>query len=218
MYESCTMSSIPELAELIFPVRCISCSALGIKLCTQCRKSWIPHIYRTSFSGEIRLNAFSAVQYSLIAKKILIASKETGLKLADTLIEDSLQTVIKDVLAHDWVDFIVPIPSRKAAARSRGRQFVFDVASNAASPFSIPVFDVLSHTRIIRDQSSLKSAERFKNLSGAFTVKSHHPGRALLVDDLVTTGATLQEAARALKAGGFEVACAVTACVAKPLE
>lgn len=212
------MSSIPALADLIFPVRCVSCSALGIKLCSECRKSWIPHIYRTTFSGEFRLDVFSAVQYSHIAKKILIASKENGLTLADTLIEDSLHAAIKHVVAHEWIDLIIPIPSRRAASRSRGRQFVFELASNAASTFSIPVIDVLSHTRTIRDQSSLKSAERFKNLSGAFTAKSHHPGRALLVDDLVTTGATLQEAARALRAGGIEVAGAVTACVAKPLE
>lgn len=212
------MPTFTSLADLIFPVRCVSCSALGIKLCSECRKSWIPHIYRTSFSGEYRLNVFSAVQYSRVAKKILIASKENGLTLADTLIEDSFQAAIKYVIAHEWIDFIVPIPSRKAAARSRGRQFVFELASNAASSFSIPVIDVLSHTRTIRDQSSLKSADRFKNLSGAFSVKSRYPGRALLIDDLVTTGATLQEAARALRAGGIEVACSVTACVAKPLE
>lgn len=212
------MTLIPALADLIFPVRCISCSALGIKLCTQCRKSWIPHIYRTRFSGINSLDVYSAVQYSHVAKKILIASKEEGLNLADTLIEDSISAVIRHVLTFEWIDFLVPIPSRKAAARSRGRQFVHDVAVNAASQFSIPTFDVLSHTRTIRDQSALKSAERFKNLSGAFTAKSHLSGRGLLVDDLVTTGATLQEAARALRAGGIEVACAVTACVAKPLE
>jgi predicted amidophosphoribosyltransferase len=43
-------------------------------------------------------------------------------------------------------------------------------------------------------------------------------GRAIIVDDLVTTGATLQEAVRALRDRGIEVAAAVTACVAEPLR
>lgn len=212
------MALFPALADLLFPVRCISCSALGIKLCTQCRKSWIPHIHRTRFSGAESLNVYSAVLYSAIAKKILVSAKEDSLTLADSLISESIHAAIKHVLAHYWIDFIVPIPSRKSAARSRGRQFVADVARNAATDFSIPVYEVLSHTRVIRDQSSLSSRERFKNLDGALSATSHIPGKALIIDDLVTTGATLMEAARALRAQGIEVICAVTACVAKPLE
>lgn len=204
--------------ELFFPVRCISCSALGIKLCSQCRKSWIPHIYRTRLAGNHPLDIYSAVLYSNIGKKILLAAKEENLILADTLIEESLRAAISYVLNHQRVDFVVPIPSRKSAARSRGRQFVHDIAVEACKDFSLPVFDILSHTRKIRDQSSLNSQQRIENLAGALMAKSHYSGRALLLDDLVTTGATLQEAARALRARGIEVSASVTACVAKPLE
>jgi predicted amidophosphoribosyltransferase len=75
---------------------------------------------------------------------------------------------------------------------------------------------ILRHARNVRDQSGLHHNERWNNLKGAFVVdaKQKSGQRALLIDDLVTTGATLSEAARALRYAGIEVIGAVTAAVA----
>jgi predicted amidophosphoribosyltransferase len=72
----------------------------------------------------------------------------------------------------------------------------------------------------VRDQSGLHHTQRWNNLDGAFVVKESQQflGKALLVDDLVTTGATLIEAARALNHAGIEVIGAVTAAIAQPLR
>jgi predicted amidophosphoribosyltransferase len=70
---------------------------------------------------------------------------------------------------------------------------------------------------VVRDQSSLAAHDRFVNISGALTSLRYLSGKAILIDDLVTTGATIYEAARALREKGIEVAAAVTACVAEPL-
>lgn len=72
----------------------------------------------------------------------------------------------------------------------------------------------------MRDQSGLHLEERWNNLEGAFVVKGEQvlPGGVLLIDDLVTTGATLCEAARALRYAGIKVIGAVTAALAQPLR
>ncbi|MEY4035622.1 MAG: hypothetical protein RLZZ311_799, partial [Actinomycetota bacterium] len=67
------------------------------------------------------------------------------------------------------------------------------------------------------DQSSLNARARMENLEGALVALRYLSGKVILIDDLVTTGATLHEAARALREKGIEVTAAVTACVAQPL-
>mgnify|MGYP000452769825 FL=1 len=73
--------------------------------------------------------------------------------------------------------------------------------------------------RRLLDQSGLNAVDRKRNIYGAFEIDGISPksfkGEVLLVDDLVTTGATLLEAKRALNAGGISVNRAITACVAQ---
>ena len=82
--------------------------------------------------------------------------------------------------------------------------------------------DLLTHVRSVKDQSTLNRSQRERNLEGALKVierreiTSHGP--IILVDDLVTSGATLLEAARALRNEGLIVLGAVTACVSQPLR
>jgi len=83
------------------------------------------------------------------------------------------------------------------------------------------VADVLAPTRVTRDQSSLDAQERASNLAGAMRVRERHrPALSgavcVVVDDLVTTGATLTEAARALRdAGALEVLAAAIGATRK---
>jgi len=207
-----------SLTELLFPVRCIACSALGLKLCSQCRLSWIAHIYTTTHRGVRPFTIYSAVRYSSIAKKILISSKEQGIERADSLIIEALDHSLRYALARDWADFLIPIPSRKSITRQRGRSYISDLTKELSQESSIPVADVLIHTRKIRDQSGLHSVDRFRNLEGALEAQMAPRGRALIVDDLVTTGATLLEARRALEAEGIEVVGAITACIAQSVS
>ena len=212
------MKSINSLRELIFPIRCLGCQSLGIEICSQCRKFWHPRII-TTWSGTVeKFPIFSSIPYSPIAGKVLLAAKENGLELADNLVRKALLHALRGAQSKLTIDFLVPIPSRKSVARKRGRQFISELSKSIGVIESYPTFEILTHIRKVKDQSLLDAKERAVNLEGALSCMRFLGGRAVLIDDLVTTGATLQEAARALREKGVVVSAAVTACVAEPLR
>jgi len=162
----------------------------------------------------------SAVIYSSTASKILLSAKENGLKAADSLIIDSIVHVIARATFDHHNIRLIPIPSSNSARRRRGRSFIVDIATRVGQETSLPVSDSLEIIRKVRDQSGLQSKARSKNMVGAFALKrgAFPRGDLILIDDVVTTGATLREAARALTGQGFHVLASVTACVAQPLR
>lgn len=213
-----------SINELLFPQRCISCKALGRYLCLTCLPEWKFEDSRQFFrdhSGE-RLSVFSSANYSDVARSVILAAKESAIRDADKLIMQALSFSLTNFLRHNSVTHLVPIPSRSKAVRRRGRDFLAETTQELADAFSLQSEVLLRHSRTVRDQSGLSHASRRNNVAGAFVLI---PGRVeptgaklLLIDDLVTTGATLLEAARALRYAGFEVKGAVTAAVAQPLR
>lgn len=211
------MKIFQNLSELLFPHRCISCAVLGSSLCSQCRLGWNLHHYTTQLEG---LTVTSSILYSNVASKVLLAAKESHIQRADLLVSQAITQSLKNFLAASQCDFLVPIPSRASAVRKRGRQFVTEVALNSSQECGVPLIEMITHSRKVRDQSGLHLLDRRNNLAGAFVIplQLQRRGKAVLVDDLVTTGSTLLEAARALRYAGIEVIGAVTAAVAQPLR
>ncbi|MFD0441287.1 ComF family protein [Streptomyces chartreusis] len=106
---------------------------------------------------------------------------------------------------------LVPVPSARGAVRARGHDPARRIALAAASQLRrtgtpARVLAVLRQGRAVADQSGLNSRQRLDNLAGALTVAPEGGrllvggGPVVLVDDLMTTGASLAEAARALRA------------------
>jgi predicted amidophosphoribosyltransferase len=190
---------------------------LGLSICSQCRRHWNPHIYFTQLPNLV---VTSSIAYSPVAQKVLLAAKESRMRDADVLVSGAIAHAIEYCLRRGDYDFLVPIPSRSSAVRKRGRQFIAEMTQESSHRFELPICELLTHTRKVRDQSGLHLKERWNNLNGAFVVSSKQQalGKALLIDDLVTTGATLVEAARALRYAGIEVGGAVTAAIAQPLR
>ena len=216
------MISLGALSEIIFPSRCLGCRNLGIKICSQCRASWHPHIYRTQITTEVNtFPVYSAVEYSSIAQRVLLSSKESGLYGADQLISQALIHALNYFYGEKGIADLVPVPSRKSATRRRGRNFLLIHTYELAKNPRVLTRPVLGHTRRVKDQTSLSARERQANLSGSLAciqIAERPNIPVIIVDDVITTGATLREAGRALHAGGFTVIGAITACVAKPLR
>ncbi|CAN2212856.1 ComFC Predicted amidophosphoribosyltransferases [Candidatus Nanopelagicaceae bacterium] len=212
------MNSIASLRELIFPVRCLGCDQLGISICSQCRKFWHPRIIKTWSHSQEKFPIYSSIPYSPIAGKVLLSAKESSLELADNLLTTALLHSLRGAQSQNQIDFLVPIPSRKSIARKRGRQFISVLSKSIGESENLPTEEILTHIRKVRDQSNLDAKDRAANLDKALISLRFLSGKAVLIDDLVTTGATLHEAARALRSKGITVAAAVTACVAEPLR
>jgi ComF family protein len=107
-----------------------------------------------------------------------------------------------------YMDGIVPVPVTAKTLRERGFNQTLLVAKSLSGHLHIPLkIDVLSKTNETRPQIGLGAVERAVNLKNSFSVKDRLNGsRLLLLDDVMTTGATARECARALmKAGGGEV-------------
>lgn len=113
---------------------------------------------------------------------------------------------------------LVPVPSTPGSVRARGHDPLLRLSRVAAARLrrrglACTVAPVLVHTRSVADQAGLSAADRVANLTGAFTTTPGPAGRAgralprpggdvVVVDDVVTTGASLAEAVRALRAAG----------------
>ena len=134
------MKSLKSLQEIIFPVRCLGCSALGLEICSQCRSKWNPHIYRSWSRTAPYFPIFSSIQYSTVASKVLLAAKENNIKLADDLLVQALQRSFHFCAKERGVGLLVPIPSRHAVARSRGRQFITELSLQKSYELEVKSF------------------------------------------------------------------------------
>jgi len=210
------MRVLAELNTLLFPVRCYGCRDLGFAICSNCRKQWNPHTYKSQVEN---ITTFSAIPYSVVARNILLAAKEENQKAADQLVAKALHYSLENLFRSIPICAIVPIPSRPSSNRRRGRDFVSEISILVAKDFGVAVLPILHHQRSVRDQSKLNIAGRQENLAMALAIKPEYHGnysaeKVVVLDDLLTTGATIREANRALTKGGFKVQAAATACVA----
>ncbi|MCX8007917.1 MAG: phosphoribosyltransferase family protein, partial [Coriobacteriia bacterium] len=109
-----------------------------------------------------------------------------------------------------WPDAVVPIPPTPRARARRGYDHTLPLARVVAARLDVQVVQSL-RARQRADQRSLGRNQRRENVRSAFSVRDAAtiPARVLLVDDVMTTGATLDAAAAALRAAGAEEVRAV---------
>ena len=210
------MQLVSDLKYLLFPTRCFGCRELGYSICSICRKLWNPHLYQ---SKVVNLAVYSAIPSSPVAKNILLAAKEQSIKSADQLVRDAMTASLQRLFQKYQNCALVPIPSGPASNRRRGRDFINEMALLVAKDMGVAVLPLLEQQRLVRDQSKLNIASRRENLAMALSIKPQLRGNyssesVVILDDLVTTGSTINEANRALTKAGFKVQAAATACVA----
>lgn len=205
---------LADLLDLVLPRACAGCAAPGRALCAACTAALgPPRRHRPTPCPPGLPPLVAAASYDGVVRAALLAHKERGrLGLARPL-GAALATAVLALDPPRGV-LVVPVPSSRAAVRARGQDHARRLAVAAAH--GVPgarARSLLVATRAVADQSGLTTAGRTSNLSGALRARRRLGGvPVVLVDDVVTTGATLAEAARALRAAGADVrGCAVVA-------
>ncbi|MCW2600349.1 MAG: hypothetical protein JWM02_2178 [Frankiales bacterium] len=200
------------LLDLVLPRVCAGCAVPGPGLCLSCRA-----LLRGPALGLVRpqpcppgLPPLSALlPYDGPVQRLLLAHKEKGrLQLTAPLGEG----LANAVLVHGQEAVVLcPVPSSPKAVRQRGHDHAMRLARAAAGALrshgvEAQAARLLAPTRSVADQAGLSTRQRAANLHAALRGTGAVRGRVVVVDDVVTTGATLVEATRALTAAGHVVA------------
>ena len=131
------------------------------------------------------------------------------------LVGNWLATAFEDPrLQRQSFDVLVPVPLHPARQRERGFNQAAVLAQMVSEQRSIKCLEALARVRYTTTQTAFDRAERMENLHNAFRLRKNvnvRHLRVLLIDDVLTTGATLSECARVLKKAGAASVHAITA-------
>ena len=207
--------AVLDAVALVLPVDCAGCGHAGRELCTACRAQLVPALVRTTAPGGIRV--YAGAPYDELVRRVVLACKQGRTGLATPLAE-LLAAALAEAPGESFGDErgieLCAVPSTRAAYRRRG----FDPARLVLARTGWRDARVLRPARPHDEQKGLGREERLANLRGVHRARRRLDGRRfLLVDDVVTTGATIGEAARAVREAGGEVLGAV-AIAATPLR
>lgn len=208
--------------DLALPVRCAACRGRDGPLCRLCAGD-LRHARTRPFPGQVRPDpcpagfpaTWAAGQLDDTTRRLITAYKDEGRRdlapflggLLAAALATSIQAARSAGVQRQQV-LVVPVPTRASARRQRGDAPMTELARTAArllGPDDLRVAEVLVAGRRTRDQAHLSEHQRADNLVGAWEVAAR--ARPLLahrlivvVDDIVTSGATLVESVRALRA------------------
>ncbi|GAA3926949.1 ComF family protein [Microbacterium soli] len=192
-----------EVLALLLASVCPGCDRSGVLLCDDCRRRLVADPLRLCTPGGLPVHA--ALRYEGVVARCIRRVKEEGA----TMLAGPLGRALGVVLAANAPQhaLVVPVPTGAAAFRRRGYRVPELLIRRAGARAD----RILRHARRTRDQRELGREERARNVAGSMrTARMRGAGReVIIVDDVVTTGATLDEAARALREAGFRPRCAV---------
>nr|CRL78249.1 putative amidophosphoribosyltransferase [Mycolicibacterium komanii] len=153
---------------------------------------------------------FSLGRYAGPRRSAVIALKEHGRTDLIRPLADALRTGLAHLLTWGLVDTpltLVPAPTRRSSARRRGGDPVTRMARAAVTDLpGVAVVPALRTRAFAADSVGLSTGDRQRNIAGRVKVLRAVAGEVLVVDDVVTTGATAAESVRVLHTTGARVA------------
>ena len=227
------------VAEALWPTRCAVCDVPGEALCPRCRRR-LPYLdqltacpicgaawgkgiccecnretLRQRGMERFPLDAcIAATRLESDTRRIVVAYKDRG----ERRLAHAMARCMADAMPPHWRrpderSLIVPIPARREAVARRGFDHMRLIAKELQGITGLPVAYALESNRS-HDQRALGARSRQQNMAGSFRVVRRYAlgtrGRLILIDDVMTTGATLFAAADALRERGAETVCGLT--------
>ncbi|MBR4146388.1 MAG: ComF family protein [Bacteroidales bacterium] len=226
------LSFINALIGLLYPSVCAACGSSLFKweklVCTRCRNLLPKTGYEMNednplarmFYGKVRLKAVTACFFFSKEGKVqhlIHELKYKGNGDAGIFLGQELGKSLKEAPLFQGLDYLIPVPLHPKRERQRGYNQSQMIAQGISEVTGIPVGDKFLFRSVnTATQTHKTKEERWQNVKDIFAVK--HPERlegkyVLLVDDVLTTGATLEACALTLSAvPGINISCATAAC------
>jgi ComF family protein len=233
------INPLPALSSLFYPPTCVVCSGNAGRLeylcascrsraprivapfCAKCSEPFFGAITQTfnCANCEHRILHFDCAVAAYRSRgpvRKLVHEFKYGRQrhLRYPLAEWLGETLSDPRLRGRRFDLIVPVPLHPARERERGFNQATLLAELLAAKAALPLRAVLERIRYTTTQTAYDRAERMENLHDAFRLRKNRDVRelrVLLIDDVLTTGSTLSECARVLKAAGAISVHAATA-------
>lgn len=227
-----------SLLGFVFPPQCLSCGSLHDSepyfLCRRCQNKMQEYIFPFCVKCRGALDfdqagcpvcglkklpikrGWTLTGYDDISKPLIFAFKYHGILPVGYYLSRRLAEIIGQGGGHNALDMVVPVPLHSSRKRKRGFNQSLIISEILADRLDLPLADeAILRIRRTKSQTGLPPKDRRENMRNAFGVRDNHKieGRhLLLVDDVITTGATSMEAARTLvNAGASAVTLAVLA-------
>jgi len=211
------------ITDLLFPKFCLGCGYIGAYFCSSCLKKLEsvkldsclyckePSLYGLTHHNCIRnLNIdglLTIYQYNPILKKII---KNIKYRLAVQVWKDFYKAITPEVidklgfyksLSQDFV--IQPIPLSKIKYNERGFNQAKFISVFFQKFLHYPIVDLLIRKKETSSQAQIKNKRaRYLNTKGMFVVNNKYSKNIILIDDVITSGSTVKEAAKVLKEAG----------------
>jgi len=212
------------MLDLVLPERCAICDVPGCALCARCAVSLTrlrpPVCQRCGSPGPWPVrrcaecsgrrlafaSARSAIVYDARARTLVRAWKERGRRR----LAREAATIVHEVVPPVSVGVLVPVPGDPERAWERGDVPARALAVELASIWEVPVLDVLARTRALRRQRGLSLEERRRNVRGSVRARAAVAAEVCVIDDVYTSGATVDACAKACRGAGARTVRVVT--------
>lgn len=210
-----------SILSFVYPPFCIVCSSRlpesNRLICESCWNSFpkidenfdLSDVIKSKITGPVYFsNAFAIWEFSPAIQNIIHQLKYQNFKILANRIGIFMADRLRKLPLPIEKTLIIPVPLHKTRMRERGYNQSALLCSVIAAETGLPYNDqILQRIRYTQSQTKLNASERLKNVQNAFKVSSPNEIAhkiIILVDDVITTGATINECAKELMRAGAE--------------
>lgn len=232
---------IKIVADILFPRRCPVCDEIVLPrgglicpecvkslsfvkgpVCKKCGKEVFSDRLEYCFDCTKHTRSFESgralINYNDAAKDSMVKIKYKNKREYIDFYTEAICRRYEKQITRMRADVLVPVPVHPSRMKTRGYNQAELLARGIGRSLGIPVrSDLLRRSRKTAPQKELNPAERLKNLEQAFEAEGNFAGieTVILIDDIYTTGSTIEACTRALKRAGVKTVYFLTICIGR---